>query len=170
MFPIVDQRRRFIVDGRSCISRLVSVGDALSASNPSLARGTSFALMHAVALRDLLRSDEAMDTIDQRYHDWTESTFEPWWQATVTADKIHLERMRAAARGEEITFDPGAIFQRAAMHDPQLWRLALRIRMLLEHPRALLDTTDVQRLVGATIDRVGPPRAVDLDIGRLLAA
>ncbi len=77
--------------------------------------------------------------------------------------------MRAAARREEITPDPAAIFEHAAMHDPQLWRLALRTRMLLEHPQNLLNTTDVERRVTAAIDRVGPPRAADLDIAELLS-
>jgi hypothetical protein len=42
--------------------------------------------------------------------------------------------------------------------------------MLLGHPRDLLNTTDVERRVTTTIDRVGPPRAADLDIDELLAA
>ncbi len=170
VFPIVDQRRRFGTDGRSCAARLVAVGDSLAASNPSLAQGTSFALMQAVALRDLLRADDHVSTIHERYQHWTETTFEPWWQSTIAADQAHLARMRAAAGNDRIPPDPGFMFQHAAMHDPDLWRVALRVRMVLDHPQDLLAAPELQNRVAATLARVGPPNSTDMDFNRLLAA
>jgi 2-polyprenyl-6-methoxyphenol hydroxylase-like FAD-dependent oxidoreductase len=170
MFPIVDQRRRFLTDGGSCAARLVAVGDSLAASNPTLAQGTSFALMQAVALRDLLRADDHIDTVHDRYHHWTETTFEPWWQSTIAADQAHLARLRAAARGDRLPADPAWMFQHAAMHDPDLWRVALRVRMVLDHPQDLLAAPEVHERVAATLARIGPPNFTEMDFDGLLAA
>ena len=170
MFPVVDQRRRFVVDGQPCATGIVAVGDALATSNPSLARGTSFALMQGVALRDLLRDGHVAE-LPQRYHDWLETQFEPWWQATLASDRTHLARMRAAATGDQppTPDDPGWAFQHAAMHDPVLWRAGVELFGMLASPPEVLGRPGLADRIADTIARVGPPQLEKLDIATLLA-
>ena len=58
-------RRSRTVTGRSCIdgepvaTGVVAVGDAWACTNPSVGRGSTIGLLHAVALRDLLRDRAA---------------------------------------------------------------------------------------------------------------
>jgi 2-polyprenyl-6-methoxyphenol hydroxylase-like FAD-dependent oxidoreductase len=169
MFTVVDQRRRFVVDGRPCATGIVAVGDSVGATNPSLARGTTFALMHAVWLRDLLRQDRDLTTIGSRYEAVLEELFEPWWQATIATDQAHLARMRAAMAGSDAAPDPGWTFLHAAHHDPDLWRAAIRVAGVLELPHHAAAGSGVVERVRDTIARIGPPRIADLDVDGLLA-
>lgn len=170
MFTLVDSRRRYVVGGEPCATGLVAVGDSVGASNPSLARGASFALLHAVGLRDLLREDPDPRTLPLRHHDLLEATFEPWWQMTVAADNAHLARMRAAVDGSAPPFDPGWTFLHAAQHDADLWRLALRVAGVIELPQDVVARPGVLEQVGATIARIGPPTIDPIDVDALLQA
>lgn len=166
MFTIVDQRRHF---DESTLGGVAAVGDSLAASNPSLARGTSFALMHAIALRDILRGGMGGAAAVEPYREWCARDFEPYWQSTVDTDQAHLARMRAAAAGAEADPDPGWMFGHAAMHDAELWRIGNRVRGVLELPQDAVARPGVLERVGATLERVGPPRLADLDVDHLLA-
>jgi 2-polyprenyl-6-methoxyphenol hydroxylase-like FAD-dependent oxidoreductase len=55
MAGVLDRRRRFFVDGDVAVTGVVAVGDSWACTNPTAARGLSLGLMHAVALRDVLR-------------------------------------------------------------------------------------------------------------------
>ncbi len=168
MFTLVDQRRRFVVDEQPCAHNLVGIGDAVSATNPSLARGTTFALMHAVGLRDLLRTDADTGSIAQRYDDYQQHQFEPWFQATIAADQAHLARMRAAAERTTPTVDPGWSFIHAANHDPDLWRLGCRIAGVLDLPSDVVARPGVLEQLRSVTERVGPPSLAELDVDALL--
>lgn len=167
MFTIVDQRRRFVDGGVPCAQRLVGIGDAIAATNPSLARGTSFALMHAVWMRDLLRDGD--DGVAERYEEVLDERFEPWWTSTIDTDQAHLARMRAASRGEQPDPDPGWTFQHAALHDADVWRAGLRVRGVLDLPQDVIAQPGLLEKVGATIERVGPPSVTELAVADLLA-
>jgi len=52
---IEDRHRRHVVDGVPVVTGLAALGDAWACTNPSLGRGASIGLLHACALRDLLR-------------------------------------------------------------------------------------------------------------------
>ena len=43
------------MEGRPVATGLVAVGDSWACTNPSIGRGASIGLLHAVALRDVLR-------------------------------------------------------------------------------------------------------------------
>src|SRR6185436_12603882 len=52
---IEDRHRRHVVDGEPVVTGLVAVGDAWACTNPSLGRGASLGLLHALTLRDAVR-------------------------------------------------------------------------------------------------------------------
>lgn len=170
MSSAIDQRRRYVVDGKPGLPGLVAVGDAIGASNPSLGRGTSFAAMHAVALRDVLRDDADPVTVSQRLEARLEQEYQPWWDATIASDQAHLARMRAAVEGTDIEPDPGTLFLHAAQHDVELWRAMtvvggvrqLPAEVMAEHPELL------QRVM-ESISQVGPPQIEEVDVEALLA-
>ena len=58
MSKIEDRIRDFAPGGNPVATGVVAVADSWSCTNPSLGRGATIGLMHAVALRDLLRQPE----------------------------------------------------------------------------------------------------------------
>jgi len=76
---------------------------AWAATNPTLGRGISLGLRHAVALRDTIRAvgvDQpyelavAFDAVTQR-------EFTPWYRSTLWHDRHRLAERRAALSGDD---------------------------------------------------------------------
>ena len=61
---IEDRHRDFVVDGRPVATGVVAVGDAWACTNPSRGRGASIGMLHALALRQTLRTLGSTTLID----------------------------------------------------------------------------------------------------------
>jgi 2-polyprenyl-6-methoxyphenol hydroxylase-like FAD-dependent oxidoreductase len=129
MAKIEDRQRTFVVDGQPVVTGLVPLGDAWACTNPSLGRGISIGLMHAVALRDLLRDGPAGDAHGQALQ-WgalTAERVEPYVADTLEFDRHRLAEIEAIADGRVYETDDvgwalaGALAASAA-HDPDLLR------------------------------------------------
>ena len=107
MARIADRYRRFVVDGEPVATGIFAVGDSWACTNPSLGRGITIGLIHAVALRDLCRSDVIDDPYKAAlaWDEATESNVTPWYQTTRTYDQSRLAEIDAQIAGE--SFDPG---------------------------------------------------------------
>ncbi|WP_211361930.1 FAD-dependent oxidoreductase [Pseudonocardia cypriaca] len=146
MAGIEDRIRRFAGpdgEGEPVVTGVVAVGDAWSCTNPTLGRGTSTALWHAVLLRDLLRTDDAPAALARRWWDSTAQLLEPWYRATIAADRTRLaeiERDRAGVPSPPA--DPagrvGKALVAGAGRDPDVLRDALEIASMLTLPSEVL--------------------------------
>ena len=63
MAGIEDRQRDFVVDGVPVATGLVPIGDASACTNPSIGRGCTIGLIHAEALRDLVREHDLADAL-----------------------------------------------------------------------------------------------------------
>lgn len=63
MAAVHDRHRTFWVDGAPVATGVMAVGDAWACTNPSVGRGASIGLLHAVALRDVLRDGPVDDPL-----------------------------------------------------------------------------------------------------------
>ena len=142
---IEDRRRRFVVDGSPVATGIVAVGDAWACTNPSLGRGASLGVLHAVALRDLLRADPSAAPLDlvARWDAVTEAELRPWYDATMFVDRHRLREIQAIIAGER--YEPGdarwelqKALQAAAGQDPACLRAVIAIASCLELPDAAL--------------------------------
>jgi 2-polyprenyl-6-methoxyphenol hydroxylase-like FAD-dependent oxidoreductase len=98
---IEDRYRRFVVDGRPVATGVVAVADSWACTNPSLGRGASIGLMHAVALRDLLQAEmEHPEALVARWDEVTEATVTPWYSDTLWLDRHRLAEVDASIGGE----------------------------------------------------------------------
>jgi 2-polyprenyl-6-methoxyphenol hydroxylase-like FAD-dependent oxidoreductase len=141
MAKIEDRIRTFVVDGSPVATGVLPVADSWACTNPSVGRGCSIGLMHAVALRDLLR-DTGLDdevALATRWHDVTQQTVEPWYRATVEFDRHRLAEIEAGIEGK--AYDPGdpeweitQALQSAATQDGDLLRAFLKVAGVLELP------------------------------------
>jgi 2-polyprenyl-6-methoxyphenol hydroxylase-like FAD-dependent oxidoreductase len=140
-----DRYRSLIVNGSPVATGLVTVGDAWAASNPSVGRGASIGMKHAVVLRDTLRA-AALDRptgFVHEFHRRTGEVVEPWYRSTLAADRHRLAEVHAGICGAEYrTRDEGyrliqSLFANASL-DPDCLRAALDIRSVLRYPEEIL--------------------------------
>src|SRR5439155_7399348 len=117
------------VDGEPVVTGLLTVADSWACTNPSLGRGMSIGLIHAVALRDHLRDADLADHAGTATA-WaavTDEKVEPWYQTTLHFDRNRLAEIEALADGHEYEFDDPIWemtkrFEAAAGQDPELFR------------------------------------------------
>ena len=85
MAKIEDRHRTFVIDGEPVATGVLPLADSWACTNPSVGRGISIGVIHAAALRDLLR--DASPTIPSSsrssWYDATMETVEPWYRGTL---------------------------------------------------------------------------------------
>src|SRR5581483_2760537 len=145
MAKIEDRHRDFVVDGVPVATGVLPVGDAWACTNPSVGRGLSIGLLHAVALRDLLR-DASLDdarAVALRWHETTAATVEPWFRATLSFDRHRLAEIEAALAGvpyetDDPSWEMTQALAHAAMQDADVFRGFLGVVGLLALPDEVL--------------------------------
>jgi 2-polyprenyl-6-methoxyphenol hydroxylase-like FAD-dependent oxidoreductase len=138
MAKIEDRVRRFDVGGEPVATGVVALGDAWACTNPSVGRGASLALLHAICLRDTLRKVELGDAVElaREWNEATATTVEPYVSDTLNFDRHRLAQIDAQIAGEPYeTDDPswnlGQALRGWASCDPDLLRAATSIGNLL---------------------------------------
>jgi flavin-dependent dehydrogenase len=129
MAKIEDRQRTFVVDGLPVVTGLLPLGDAWACTNPSLGRGISIGLMHAAALRDLVR-DGPVDDARAQAQQWaalTDERVEGFVADTIAYDRHRLAEIEAVVDGRAYeTDDPGwglgKALEASALRDPELLR------------------------------------------------
>jgi len=152
MAKIEDRHRSFCVDGEPVATGVLALGDSWACTNPSVGRGASIALRHAVALRDLLRTAPSDPrALALAWHDTTAAVVEPMFRATLDFDRGRLAEIDAEVTGREYTPDPGWELTRALMSsafkDPDCFRAFLTIVSVLALPEEVFADTEVFRKV-----------------------
>ena len=119
---------------------VVAVGDAWACTNPSLGRGASIGLVHACALRDVLREAGAEDQekLVRRFDEVTMATVEPLYRATLWFDRGRLAELAADATAdggpgpaEDPRWAAGKALFAASLADQDVARQYLAVSMLL---------------------------------------
>ena len=150
MAKIEDRRRHYVLDGIPVATGVVPLGDAWAATNPSVGRGLSIGFLHAVGLRDLLRSTPTDDRVElmRSWQRMTDDRVEGYVADTNAFDRHRLAEMQAAAAGRPYTTeDPGwtlgQALRRAGPRDPDLLRKLLDLAQLLRRGRDVLSEPGV---------------------------
>jgi 2-polyprenyl-6-methoxyphenol hydroxylase-like FAD-dependent oxidoreductase len=129
MAKIEDRTRTFCIDGAPVATGVVPVADAWACTNPSVGRGASLGLMHAIALRDLVR-DHGLDDHTGFAKTWDEvsrASIGGFVEDTLEFDRHRLGEMEGQISGVPYeTDDPSWGFAKAieaaAGHDPEVLR------------------------------------------------
>jgi 2-polyprenyl-6-methoxyphenol hydroxylase-like FAD-dependent oxidoreductase len=182
MAKIEDRHRQYCVDGAPVATGVLAVGDAWACTNPSVGRGISIGLVHAVALRDTLRDVGLGDLreLALAFDRATAVEVEPWYRATLAFDRHRLAEIEAEMAGERYETDDPAwhlskCLDGAASRDPDLLRGLLGIVGLLDTPEAVFSRPGfVERVVSIGEPligqaRPGPTRAELVEIMRAAA-
>jgi flavin-dependent dehydrogenase len=157
MANIPDGVRRYDPDATA--AGVIAIGDASACTNPSLGRGASFALLHALTLRDVLREVDVHDrhAFAERWHESAAERVEPLVADTLRMDQHRRAQIEAEiARTEYETDDPawnlGTALMAAAPHDPEVLRAAMAVGGALERGADALRRPGVME----AITRLGP--------------
>lgn len=171
---IEDRYRRFVVDDTPVATGLLAVGDAWACTNPSLGRGASIGLLHACALRDVLRqvSPGEPEKLARRFDEATEATVTPLYRATLAFDRHRLAEINGEITGEPYrTPDPmwamGKALYAAAGHDPDVLRAYVSVAALLATPQEALAAPSLREKVislGANAPRYQTPAATRAEL------
>lgn len=156
MARIPDRHRTFVVDGEPVATGVVAVADAWACTNPSVGRGITIGLLHALALRDTIESVGLDDPakLALAFHDATMATTEPWYRATLAFDRNRLAEISALLEGREYeSTDPSQPIVDALVagcaQDPELLRGFLSIVGMLHTPETLFaDTAFFEKVLG----------------------
>jgi 2-polyprenyl-6-methoxyphenol hydroxylase-like FAD-dependent oxidoreductase len=170
MAKIEDRIREFAPAGDPVATGVVAVGDSWSCTNPSLGRGASVGLMHALALRDHLREPGDPWTIATGWNQRTRQTVEPWYRTTRAYDRHRLQEIHALIEGHPYETDDefwllNRGLETAALQDGDNIRAILDMGMALRRPdEVLADPALRERILsqnagGADEPGIGPDRA-----------
>lgn len=176
MGGILDRYRRFVVDGEPVATGVASVGDAWACTNPSLGRGMSFGLLHAVHLRDVIRDHlEDPRRFAEAWDDVTEAELTPWYRETVEEDRARMLEIEGLRHGLD-TVSPSdssawllPALRLALARDPDAFRAFAASRACV---RRLADSFTDQSLVERILEiarESQPPPLPGPDRGQLLA-
>ena len=177
MASIEDSHRDLWVGGRPVATGVVAVADAWAATNPSLGRGATIGLIHAVALRDALRDIDGATALDVSagLRTATLESVEPLYRDTVAFDRHRLAEMHAQLdRRPYETDDPswlvGQALRSHASSDPDLLRAAMRIAGVLGRAADVLADPAVRAKVMALPPAVPLPGLTRQELESVLAA
>ena len=141
MARLEDRYRGFVADGRPVATGVVALADSWACSNPSNGRGASIGLLHALTLRDQLRAVGLEDpaVFAEAFHTATAETVEPWYRATLAADRHRLGEIEAGIRGvaydsQDPQYELEKALEAAIGQDADCLRAFLEIRLVLRTP------------------------------------
>jgi 2-polyprenyl-6-methoxyphenol hydroxylase-like FAD-dependent oxidoreductase len=170
--------RRYMVDSNPCVRGMLSLGDALSTTNPTFGWGASMALSHAVAALDALTSHAGdVESAARAYYGAIDGETEALFRHSAGADRVRSYRWRGMpVPDEDIEGARRADILKAVLgdlgRDHELLRAFLRHNGLLEAPDAFFsDATVIRRAGEASESRMAAALGPDRDEAlRLLAA
>jgi 2-polyprenyl-6-methoxyphenol hydroxylase-like FAD-dependent oxidoreductase len=175
MSKIEDRIRDFAPGGEPVATGVVAVADSWSCTNPSLGRGATIGLMHAVALRDLLRQPEEPWQLATGWDRLTRDVVEPWYRTTKAYDSHRLREIEALMDGHPYETDDefwnlNHGLEASALLDGDNIRAVLDMGMALRRPdEVLADSGLRERILGQNAGTTEDPGLAP-DREQLLAA
>ena len=179
MGGILDRYRRFVVDGVPVSTGMVTVGDSWACTNPSLGRGITMGLMHALGTAEVVGQylDDPL-ALALAQDSMTETRVTPWYRDTIEFDRTRIAQFNALIEGrhEPEPTDPPARIAKAlfvaTMHDADLFRAVNEFRSLLTLPQEVMARPGVvDRImeVAANHEPVMPPGPSREELFHMLA-
>jgi flavin-dependent dehydrogenase len=176
MAKIEDRIRNFAPNGLPVATGVMAVADSWSCTNPSLGRGASIGMIHAVALRDVLRASTASDPW-QLGLDWAEATsrtVKPWYETTSRYDTHRLAEIHAQIDGRLYRTDDEEwklvhVLETRGLDDADVLRAGLDLGMGLRRPEEIFADVTFKHRASAIAADVGDEPAPGPDRSQLLA-
>ena len=160
MTKIEDRIRDYAPSGKPVVSGVLAVGDSWSCTNPSLGRGASIGVMHALLLRDVLRDHADADPweLASNWYEVTRTEMEPWYRTTLTYDRLRLAESQAIIDGNEFSTDNEEwkvtkAMEAHSLDEPEFLRVNLDIGMVLRRADEVAGDPAIKEM----LERYGEP-------------
>jgi len=169
MAKIEDRQRTYVVDGEPVATGILPLADAWACTNPSLGRGISIGMLHAAALRSLVRDVPLTDArpLAIRWHELTIEHVEPHFASTLAFDRHRLAEIESTIEGQPYATDDigwklSKALEGSIMKDPDLLRGFIEVVTLLDTGENVLSRPGMAEKAIALADYTplpGPDRA-----------
>ena len=146
MAGTIDRYRHFVLDGVPVATGIISVGDSWACTNPSLGRGITIGLMHALGTVEVVQQnlDDPFE-LALSHDSMTETRVTPWYRDTIEIDRKRIAGVSALIQGRpepEQPANPRAQIAKALsvamMYDADLYRAAAEMRSVLALPKEVM--------------------------------
>jgi 2-polyprenyl-6-methoxyphenol hydroxylase-like FAD-dependent oxidoreductase len=146
MAGTIDRYRRFVLNGVPVATGIISVGDSWACTNPSLGRGITMGLMHALGTVGVVRKhlDKPFE-LALSHDSMTENRVTPWYRDTIEIDRKRIAGVNALIEGRpepEQPVNPRAQIAKALsvamMYDADIYRAAAEMRSVLALPQEVM--------------------------------
>jgi flavin-dependent dehydrogenase len=180
MAGTIDRYRRFIRGGAPVATGIISVGDSWACTNPSLGRGITIGLMHALGTVEVVQQhlDDPFE-LAISHDSMTEARVTPWYRDTIEIDRKRIAGVNALIGGRpepDQAVNPRAQIAKALsvamMYDADISRAAAEMRSMLALPQEVMARPGmVDRImeVAGTHEAVNPPGPSRPELLRMLA-
>jgi 2-polyprenyl-6-methoxyphenol hydroxylase-like FAD-dependent oxidoreductase len=167
---VLDQYRRFAIDGEPVITGFVAVGDAWACTNPSGGRGLTLGLLQAQVLRHAIRNHlNDPGTLSREYDAETERIVGPFYRNQLAADRARIAEMNALEEGSPMPA-PNPTFAKlifAAAQDADVLRGVIEIAMCVSLPQQVISRPRIAAKLAELDGHPLPPDPNIIDRGRL---
>jgi 2-polyprenyl-6-methoxyphenol hydroxylase-like FAD-dependent oxidoreductase len=164
MAKIEDRQRTYVSDGTPVATGILPLADAWACTNPSLGRGMSMGIVHAAALRSMLREASLDDHqgLASRWHEVTNETVQPYFAETLSFDRHRLAEVEAAIEGKPYECDDedwvlGQALASSILKGPDLLRGFIDVVALLDRQENVLARPGIAERAVALADPTLPP-------------
>jgi hypothetical protein len=142
---VVDRQRRAVVAGAPVLTGLLAVGDSMCCTNPSLGRGMTMGLMHAVGTAEVIANHLGDPvTLTLKHDQMTQARVTPWYQNSVTIDRARKQEIDASIEGRPAPAATGPMAQLrqafgvSMLYDPDVFRGMMEFVSMLALPEQVL--------------------------------
>jgi 2-polyprenyl-6-methoxyphenol hydroxylase-like FAD-dependent oxidoreductase len=154
MARLEDRYRGFVIDGMPVVTGVIAVADAWACSNPANGRGASIGMLHALTLREELRTVGVDDpaAFASAFHKATAEAVEPWYRATLAGDRHRLAQVESGIGGgnydpDDVGYQMQMALTSASRQDPDCLRAALDIVLVLRTPAEVFASAGLREKV-----------------------
>lgn len=142
-----NRARSLVAHDRPVVLGLHQVGDALAMTNPTRGRGVSMALMSAGRLVDVLTDATGPEEAALDFDQWRRRVLLTHYRECAVTDSVAAAQLRAGLEGRSVPSNAPDLelpeghpitahdLERAAGHDPELFRVATRAAVMLDDDR-----------------------------------
>jgi 2-polyprenyl-6-methoxyphenol hydroxylase-like FAD-dependent oxidoreductase len=167
---VLDQYRRFTIDGQPVITGFAAVGDAWACTNPSGGRGLTLGLLQAQILRNVVRSHiNDPGALSREYDAETERIVGPFYRNQLAADRARIAEMNALEEGSPVPASNPTIAKLifAAAQDADAFRGVIEIAMCVSLPQEVISRPRIAAKLAELDGHPLPPDPNIIDRGRL---
>ncbi|MEO8844830.1 MAG: NAD(P)/FAD-dependent oxidoreductase [Kofleriaceae bacterium] len=142
---------------RAHAPRVIAIGDALCHTNAAYGWGMSLGMDHATALADTLDEVRSLDDVGTAYHARVDPEARARWELSTQQDRTRVRAWRGEppARDDQRAAAMRAVAP-AAMVDPHVFRVVMKVSSLLASADVLLDA-ELQARARAALAKTPPP-------------